>query len=224
MALTQVAREITAPYSAIESWVYDRVIAPAVVSMHEALDRELAELPRGARVLDVGCGGGHALVRLAETRPDLELVGVDLSVEQVRRARERTAKHGRRVTVVQGSALDLPFRDAEFDGVVSIASIKHWPDAARGVRECVRVLKPGGRLVIVEADRGCKLEDVRAFTSRWRAPRAMRRLAVPLFRTYVAGQAIDLEDARALLASVTVAHAEAKRIEGTPAVVMLARK
>ena len=70
--------DITAPYTTIEAWTYDRFIAPAVA---ELLERNLGEIldriPQGAQVLDVGCGGGHALELLAARRPDLRLHGID---------------------------------------------------------------------------------------------------------------------------------------------------
>ncbi len=221
----QVMREITAPYSALEAWVYDTLIAPAVVSMKDSLQRELLGLlPSGARVLDVGCGGGHGLVALATERPDLSLVGVDLSAGQVARAKRRVARFGTRVSVVEGSALELPFAEGSFDAVMSIASIKHWPDQPKGLSECLRVLRQGGQLGVVEADRGCTLDDARRFTEMWRLPGTMRAVAMPLFRTYVAGQGLDLDDARRLLAGLALESAEARRVEGAPALLMLGRK
>ena len=47
---------------------------------------------------------------------------------------------------------------------------------SKGLAECVRVLRPGGQLLVVEADRGCRFNDARAFVSRWRLPKAMRPL------------------------------------------------
>ena len=219
-----LADQITAPYSALESWAYDRWIAPAVSDQWEVLAADLTAIPEGARVLDVGCGGGQNLMLVAEHRPDLRLTGLDLSAHQVRRARKRAAAHGSRARFVEGSALDLPLADEMFDMVVSIASIKHWPDRRRGVAECVRVLAPGGRLLIVEADRSCHLDDVRRFVGRWPVPRPVQRIWVPLFRTYVAGQAIDLDDARELLRDQPLAQWEVQRISGFPALVMRARK
>jgi SAM-dependent methyltransferase len=103
-----------------------------------------------------------------------------------------------------------------------VGSIKHWPDPARGLRECLRVLRPGAPLIVAEVDRGCHLDDARAFVARWRMPRLLRPLALVLFRTYVAGQAIDLDDARALLASLPLANPRCERIPRTPGLLLLA--
>ncbi len=203
-----------ARYSALESWSYDRLIAPAVLELFggDEIGRVMS-LPQGARVLDVGCGGGHALAWIAERRPDLRLTGVDLSDEQITRARARLGSHDTELVV--GSALDLPFPDESFDATISIASIKHWPDPARGVRETLRVTGRGGAVLIVEADRSCTLDDATAFVKRWRGLMPVTvRLA--FFRTWVAGQAFDLDEARAFVENEDVQSFEVRRIPGAP--------
>ena len=147
-------------------------------------------------------------------------MGLDLSPGQVARASRRLHDLGDRARVVAGSALELPFDDGSFDVVLSIGSIKHWPDMAQGVSECARVLAPGGRLVIAEADRGCSLADARAFIDRWRAPPVIGTAVLAFFRTWVAGQGIDLEDARRLLAAVPLHDASAERVPGAPFLIL----
>jgi SAM-dependent methyltransferase len=214
--------DITAPYTAIEAWTYDAFIAPAVA---ELLARNLGEMldriPRGGRVLDVGCGGGQALALLAAERPDLRLHGVDLSWGQVGRARARL---GDRARIVVASALALPYRDACFDFVFSHASIKHWPDPAAGLSECVRVLRPGAHLVVTEADRGCRLEDAVAFVRRWRLPRVVLPLTLALFRTWVAGRAFDRDELEAFAAELPLDERGVRRVEGTPGILLEGRK
>ena len=218
-------KRITDPYSAVESYSYDRWIAPGV----ERLTRQLGErlfdsLPPGGGVLDVGCGGGHLTRNVAEHRPDAKLVGLDLSPDQVRRARRRADREGKRIEYVEGSALDLPFADASFDTVISVGSIKHWPDRRRGVAECVRVLRPRGLLLIGEADRSCRLDDVRNFVAEWPLPRPARALAVPFFRTWVAGQSLDLEEARDALGGHGLVETSVARVEGLPVFLMEGRR
>ena len=83
----RVVNDMTAQYSSLEAWGYDRFIAPAVVEMGRAsMDRHLAQIPKGCRVLDVGCGGGRHAAMIGDERPDLEIVGIDLSPGQVARA------------------------------------------------------------------------------------------------------------------------------------------
>ena len=226
--MASVLGDATTPYGAGEAWFFDTVIAPAIGTLRaKLLDTYVAELPRGARVLEVGAGGGQLALEVARTRPDLDWTGLDLSPAQVARATRRAAQAGVAggVRFVEGSALDLPFADRDFDAVVSIGSIKHWPDPARGLAECVRVLRPGAPLFVVEVDRGCRWDDARAFVDDWRMPRVLRPFGLVLFRTWVAGQAIDLDDARALLAGAgaRLAEAHVERIAGAPGLLMRGR-
>src|SRR5262249_43540172 len=155
-----------------------------------ALEQRIGALPQKARVLEVGSGGGQLARTIASWRPDITLVGVDLSPEQVARARQRTTAFGDRIRFVEGNALDLPFGAGECDAVIGVASVKHGPDPARGLSECARVLRFGGLSAIGEVDRSCRLEDARAFVGGWNAPRPLKPIALLLFRTFVAGQSL----------------------------------
>lgn len=220
-----IAADFTAPYSAVEAWGYDTFIAPAVAEMTaELAETRLGAVPRGGAVLDVGCGGGQNLLWLAGRRPDLSLTGLDLSARQIARAQRRAAERDLPIELVEGSALELPFEDGRFDAVLSVGSIKHWPDPARGLAECARVLAPGGRLIVVEVDRGCRLDDARGFVRRTRVPRLFTPVALAGFRTWVAGQGLDLDDARALLAALPLVDARAERLTGAPALVLEGRR
>lgn len=217
-----ILSDMTTPYSRLESWAYDTFMAPAVAGLKEGLmPRLLAEVPAGGRLLDVGCGGGQVAIAIAAGRPDLKVTGLDLSADQVRRAAARARTAGSTATFVQGSALELPFHDRSFDAVISVASIKHWPDQARGVAECARV--SAGTVAIIEADRGCRLEDAARFVSKWAVPAPVRPIALAAFRTWVAGQAIDLEDGRELVAGVPTHAGTVERIPRAPAVLLLMR-
>ena len=212
--------DFTARYSSSEAWLYDRFIAPAVMDMGETVvDDYLRLLPEGAEVLEVGCGGGQFARSTLGQRGDLRWIGLDVSAEQIARARQRNANHESAAFVV-GDALELSFPNERFDALVSIASIKHWPDQVKGLSECARVVRPGGQLVVVEADRGCRVEDAQSFISRWRFPAITRPINLALFRTLVAGRSLDLDDARALTSNLPLARWEVVRLEGTPAILM----
>lgn len=225
--MASVLLQATVPYRAIDAWAYDAVIAPAVIELvRPMLDVLLADLPEGGSILDVGCGGGQLAVAIAARRPDVQVTGIDLSAAQVARARKRGAALGGRVRFVEGSALSLPFDDASFDAVASVASIKHWPDPARGLAELVRVARVGGSLAVAEVDRGCRWDDAAGFVRGWRLPRPAKPLALVAFRALVAGQAIDLEDARALMTGLgdRVRDVDVSRVAGGPGLLMRAVK
>jgi SAM-dependent methyltransferase len=98
---------------------------------------------REARVLDLGCGGGH--VSFAVAKQVRDVVAYDLSPEMLavvaKAAKERSFGN---LTTQQGVAEKLPFDDASFDYVFSRWSAHHWRDLDLGLREAARVLKPGG--------------------------------------------------------------------------------
>jgi ubiquinone/menaquinone biosynthesis C-methylase UbiE len=101
------------------------------------------------RILDVGCGTGYLLRLLASRSPETEeLRGVDPAPSMVEIAsRESTDP---RIALQIGVAEALPFEDGAFELVLSTTSFDHWADQSAGVRECARVLSPGGRLVVAD--------------------------------------------------------------------------
>lgn len=213
--------DVTHRYTRLESWFYDRFIAGAVLEMTPPLINELvAEVPADGSILEVGSGGGQLALSLADRAAGIRVTGVDLSNEQVVRATRRVQARPQdvrdRVRFQQGSALDLKFPDEHFDVVLSIGSIKHWPDQAKGMAEMVRVLRPGGFLMVAEVDRGCSLQDAQAFVARVTVPRPLHGSFLLRFRTFVAGQSLDLEDARALVADRPLTGTRVERVPGDP--------
>ncbi len=220
-----VALDMGRRYSLADAWFYDSVIAPSLAAMKPEFAADVvAAVSDDARVLDVGSGGGQLCVELAERGPGLRVTGLDISADQLRRARRRAGALGERVEFFEGTAMELPFPDESFDATVSYGSIKHWPDAARGVTEMLRVLRPGGLFAVVELDRGCGLEEARRYMSRWRLPRPARAAWLPIFRTYIAGGSIDLEQARELVAEQPFGEVTVQRIPGEPGLEIIGHK
>lgn len=113
-------------------------------------DVALACAGQPSRILDVGCGTGFLLRLLASRLPQAtELVGVDPAPRMVEVTRAAFTADAR-LRVVVGTAEELPFPDSSFDLVVSTTSFDHWSDQAGGLRECARVLAPGGRLALTD--------------------------------------------------------------------------
>lgn len=116
---------------------------------HLAVDRLFAG--EGDRVLDLGCGPGVNFDALAgAVAPGGRVVGVDASGGMVRRARDEAAALDDRCSVVRGDAGSLPFRDDSFDRAFSTLAVSAVPDAGAAVAEVARVLRPGGRFVVLD--------------------------------------------------------------------------
>jgi len=111
---------------------------------------ERAGVVIGGKVLDAGCGGGGMPLSLAEEAQ--LVVGIDIS-ERFRGAGTRlaTERGVRNLRFAMADGQALPFRDASFDLLLSHAVIEHVADAPRYLRECARVLRPGGWMYLSTA-------------------------------------------------------------------------
>lgn len=105
-----------------------------------------------AVIVDVGCGTGSALRWVAARAPEGQLLGVDPVPRMLEIARKRASEHpqGRRIEFREGPAEKLPVGDDHADLVFAFDSIDHWQDKAAGLAEVCRVLRAGGRLVVVK--------------------------------------------------------------------------
>ena len=102
-------------------------------------------------ILDVGCGGGKTVSKLAATTTQGKVYGVDYSDVRVAVARKLNARliEMGRVDIHEGSVSALPFAANTFDLVTAVETHFWWPDLPAGMREILRVLKPGGTLAII---------------------------------------------------------------------------
>jgi len=108
-------------------------------------------IERSDTILDVGCGGGRTLSKLADKAQQGKVYGIDYSEESVA-ASERTNARWialGRVEVVHGSVSQLPFSDGMFDLVTAVETHFWWPNLPTDMGETFRVLKPGGKLIII---------------------------------------------------------------------------
>ena len=98
------------------------------------------------RVLDIGCGGGRTIAKLAAIASDGKVYGMDYSAASVAAARSANARwiKAGRVEIQQASVSRLPFPDGNFDVVTAVETHYYWPNLAADLREILRVLKPGG--------------------------------------------------------------------------------
>ncbi len=128
---------------------YELITRQRVWEQHCA--RMATELPAGCRrVLDVGCGPGNSATHLRDVVP--EVVALDHAPAMLRRARRRDA----RLRLLRGDARQLPLADRSVDAVTFHSVLYLLPDRAAALRETARVLRPGGRAVLLEPQEGLR--------------------------------------------------------------------
>lgn len=103
-----------------------------------------------ARVLDVATGTADLALMLKRARPSAEVVGVDFSDAMLAVGRAKVARLGVTLPLLHGDALALPFEDGSFDAVTVAYGLRNFADVERGLAEMRRVLRSGGRLVVLE--------------------------------------------------------------------------
>jgi demethylmenaquinone methyltransferase/2-methoxy-6-polyprenyl-1,4-benzoquinol methylase len=137
--------------------VYDLMNSAMTAGLHHqwrqrAVDR--AEVEPGSDALDVCCGTGDMALELRRRiGPDGRVVGCDFSESMLELARRKSGELGLPVEFGWADALELPYGDASFDAVTIGFGARNLADLPRGLAEMARVLRPGGRLVILEITR-----------------------------------------------------------------------
>lgn len=113
---------------------------------------ELAEIRPGERVLDLGCGTGTLAIAASRRQPAAHVVGLDADPRMVSQGRRKAEAAGLEVEFQTGSATEVPYPDRSFDAVLSSLLFHHLDRDAKhaAAREIVRLLVPGGRVVIAD--------------------------------------------------------------------------
>lgn len=102
-------------------------------------------------VLDIGCGGGNTLARMAERVTEGHLVGIDYAETSVEASRTFNAGliEAGRMEILHGSVEHLPFADGQFDAVVTVESFYFWPSPEESLKEVARVIRRGGTFLLL---------------------------------------------------------------------------
>ncbi|MFO0952227.1 MAG: methyltransferase domain-containing protein [Isosphaeraceae bacterium] len=136
---------------------YDRSILQLLLfgPSHRALLKRIGAFAgdRPVRILDIGCGTGVFAERVRQTFPNATVWGIDLVSGMLRKGTERWRRCSGVVQPVQGDSERLPFADGSFDVLTCANSFHHYPHQERAIREMNRVLRPGGRLLLIDGYR-----------------------------------------------------------------------
>ena len=148
--------EFTDVMDAASRGLYDGLLVDSWLPVVPGLTSRLRD---GARLADVGCGTGHAVVLLAKAFPDSEFVGYDLAVDAIEHGRAEAADEGlmnARFEVQDAATLEVNER---FDVIMSIDAIHDQVDPTATLRRIYDALHPGGTYVMVEPTASSNLED-----------------------------------------------------------------
>ena len=117
------------------------------------------QLRDGMKILEVGCAGGLLCHRLKERLPNIEITGMDFDIGHIDYAKKKTKELGLHCNFIAGDATQLPFEDDTFDVCYSHTVI-NFCDPEKFVSEQHRVLKPGGKMIVMDVyDRGGRPEE-----------------------------------------------------------------
>ena len=132
----------------------------------KALARRIADdLPAGSRVLEVAPGPGYFAIELAKLG-SYQITGLDISHTFVEIAGRNATEAGVEIDFQQGNAANMPFADASFDFLLCRAAFKNFSEPVRALQETYRVLKPGGRALIIDLRKDAPVESVAKMVNR----------------------------------------------------------
>lgn len=129
---------------------YDSLNTFFSFGMDRVWRKRLAEQVAGSKlILDIATGTGEVALETVRKLPDSHVIGLDPSIEMLRLAKKK-CEPTKKITLVQGYAEDLPFKSGEFDAITIAFGIRNTVDPLRSLKEMNRVLKPGGKIAILE--------------------------------------------------------------------------
>ncbi|PKN34064.1 MAG: hypothetical protein CVU61_09875 [Deltaproteobacteria bacterium HGW-Deltaproteobacteria-19] len=204
--------------------VYNHHIQRANFDLFEDIARR-APPGRPDSYLDVGTGRGYVALNLAAFRPEAMITGIDYSITQVRSAERLRRKKGiTNCRFRQADAMDLPFADASFAGVLTVGSFKHWPDKRRGLTEIRRVLRPGGWIILSETDGETTDGELRTYMKRLSPYRLLDPLLFWGLRNIIFGRGCSGLDLAAIAADAGFEDIATSSSPTCPYTVLEARK
>ena len=165
------------------------------------------EIPQGSAVLEVAPGPGYFCIELAKLG-SYAITGMDLSRTFVKMAAEKAEQAGVRVEFKEGSASNMPFPKNSFDFLLCRAAFKNFADPVGALQEMCRVLRPGGRAVLIDLSRDARPDDVSRAVDEMGLTTVNRLLTKMAFRTMLIRSAYTRAEFEQMLAETEFAQAD----------------
>jgi ubiquinone/menaquinone biosynthesis C-methylase UbiE len=164
----------------------------------ERLARELAaDLPANARVLEIAPGPGYLSIALAKLGP-FKITGLDISASFVKMASQSAKREGVVARFIHGSASDIPLEDGLFDLIVCRAAFKNFSEPLKALNEMHRVLKPGGRAIIIDLRKDASWDEIVAYVDGLHISRTSTWMTKFTFKHMLLKRAYTEEQMKAL--------------------------
>ena len=156
-ALTQPRKD--SPIEGLTAKWYAANTAEMMNQYEELAQRVASQLPPGSSALEIAPGPGYFSIELARRGPYI-VTGIDISRTFVKMAAKRAADLGVKVDFRQGSASELPIQDNSYDFLLCRAAFKNFGEPVRALQEMCRVLKPGGKGLIIDLKGDATREEI----------------------------------------------------------------
>jgi ubiquinone/menaquinone biosynthesis C-methylase UbiE len=189
----------------IARW-YEKNTAKDVKAFSALADRISESLGAGSAVLEVAPGPGFLAVELAKR--GFAVTGLDISKTFVELARKNAEKAGVHIRFEQGNASQMPFGDHSFDFLVCRAAFKNFADSVGALKEMQRVLKPGGRGLIIDLRRDASMHDISKYVDELGVSLLDRLSMKFIFRLMLLPRAWRMDAFAKMLTQIPFRHTE----------------
>ncbi|MHA1269269.1 MAG: class I SAM-dependent methyltransferase [Candidatus Helarchaeota archaeon] len=152
--------------------------------LHNKVIAKLKKYNPSGKLIDVGCGSGNVIIKIAKRYPSLELIGIDISSQILELAKKKANlnKVEDKIQFKIGNADNLPISDSSVDFVISTLSMHHWTDPIKVLEEICRVLKNDGIFIIFDFRRDSRkfFYGFLKFVTKVIVPKPLKKVNEPL--------------------------------------------
>lgn len=190
---------------------YDRTTRKDMPQFQELAAKIAALTPANAEVLEIAPGPGFLAIEMA--RRGLRVQAVDISKTFVEIARQNARAQGLDILFQQGNAATLPMKDQSVDFVVCRAAFKNFTEPAKSLAEMRRVLRPGGRALLIDMRRDVNVAELKRYVSNLGVSLVNRWFMMLVFRFVLIRRAYPIDEIRRMAGEAGWADL---RIESSP--------